>query len=165
MVWWIGRSWTMSHSSKYWIQKIIETKRTSVKVTTTENTIVREILKNEFKEHNITGTFAQFDFTRKLKAKGSPRTLKGTFNESMKNLEEHMRQEHEPGDDEHLANILKTINSTSDVNMKSANYTEIFNHIAQEINFVERSLSNSGLSWSRDSWNLSFIIFIFISIK
>ena len=83
----------------------------------------------------------------------------------MKNLEEHMRQEHEPGDDEHLANILKANNSSSDVSMNSANYTEIFNRIAQEINFVERSISNSGLCWSRHSWNLSLIIFILIIIK
>ena len=45
---------------KYWIQKITETKRTSLKVTTTEKVIVLEKLENEFKEHNITGTFAQF---------------------------------------------------------------------------------------------------------
>ena len=89
------------------------------------------------------------------------RTRKGNgFNESIQNLEEHMRQEHELGEDEHLTIILKANDSRTDVKAESANYTEIFNHIAQEINFVERSLSNSVLSL-----NLSAIIFIILAIK
>jgi len=71
-----------------------------------------------------------------------------------------MRQEHEPGDDEHLANVLIAINSANKSDGESANYTEIFNHIAQEINFVGRSMSNSG-----QSWNLEYIIFILLTIK
>ena len=78
----------------------------------------------------------------------------------MKNLEIHMKEEHELDDDEHLVNILKANNSANITDRETANYTKIFNHIAQEINFVERSLSNSSLCW-----NLSFIIFVFLTIK
>ena len=127
---------------------------------TTENKDIRENLENEFKEHNITGTFVNLAFRSKFIANCSFRASKGTFNESMKNLEIHMQEEHEPGDDEHLVNILKANNSANINDMETANYTEIFNHIAQEINFVERSLSNSSLCW-----NLSFIIFVFLTIK
>ena len=71
-----------------------------------------------------------------------------------------MRQEHEPGDDEHLANVLIASNSANKTDSERANYTEIFNHIAQEINFVGKSMSNSGISW-----NFGYIIFIILTIK
>ena len=127
---------------------------------TTENKDLREKLQTEFKEHNITGTFMNLAIRSKFIANCSFRTSKGTFNESLKNLEIHMQEEHELYDDEHLVNILKANNSANITDRETANYTEIFNHIAQEINFVEKSLSNSSLCW-----NLSFIIFVFLTIK
>ena len=86
-------------------------------------------------------------------------TLKGsTFNETMKNLEEHIRKEHEPGDDEHLTELIANYSQTAD--HITENYTEIFNHIAQEINFVENSLSNLSSIFA-----FQCVILLFFAIK
>ena len=89
-------------------------------------------------------------------------SLKGnTFNETLKNFEEHIRKEHEPGDDEHLTELIANYSQTADhITALHENYTEIFNHIAQEINFVENSLSNSSSIFA-----FQYVILLFFAIK
>lgn len=70
-----------------------------------------------------------------------------------------MRAEHEPGADEHLSELIANAANRTDSQTHTANYTEIFNHIAQEINYVENSLSKA-LQLS-----LSYFIFLISSIN
>ena len=70
-----------------------------------------------------------------------------------------MRTEHEPGADEHLSELIANAANRTDSQTRTANYTEIFNHIAQEINYVENSLSKA-LQLS-----LSYFIFLISSIN
>ena len=70
-----------------------------------------------------------------------------------------MRAEHEPGADEHLSELIANAANRTDSQTRTANYTEIFNHIEQEINYVENSLSKA-LQLS-----LSYFIFLISSIN
>ena len=70
-----------------------------------------------------------------------------------------MRAEHEPGADEHLSELIANAANRTNSQTRSANYTEIFNHIAQEINYVKNSLSKAL------SLTLNHYIFLILLIK